>query len=603
MIIKIGIALDNTLQKEYAVKNFEAINLLFNLKSMPVFLYKHDLNSIVHLLLEKQIDCAILNSGTQPELMIDKLDWFQMPCCSNDSDNTQRLSDENRCSVIFNKDDKRFYKIRLLFCKVVTFIGSGIGNANMCSLAGLEALKNSEVCLHDSLIDYSILDNLPANAKIIDVGKRCSHHKMSQTAISDLIAKYARMGLRISRLKSGDPSIFGRLAEEIEILNSFHIPYRIIPGVSSLNAVSANTGIILTKRGVNRGFSVMSAIKHGGGIAPLNINERDKLPILFYMGVRIVGNIAKALIANSMSPQTKAVMVFGIGSENETVVRGDLENIEKKVNRFKNIDNLPGLFIVGDVTDYNLNKGLLGGKRILIAGCGRESDKIAKEIEDFGGIPIKYKVNMKIISVSREKLLGISKYDFILLDEVEASDSFIKTFIKANIDIRHIPPIISGTQTVTDFLKSLGILPAIEAHKIDEKQFLYEIRNKRLAYIHSKDINGKFATILKNNLIKPSNVVICENEDKNKKLPNFESVLFLDKEYFQKFIAQGSLEYLRGKNVMVRNMVVKNYLNQISINAILLESKKEHELVSPIIKSLFKSDNYRVLPTLECSSA
>ncbi len=151
-------------------------------------------------------------------------------------------------------------------------------------------------------------------------------------------------------------------------------------------------------------------------------------------------------------------------------------------------------------------------------------------------------------------------------------------------------------------MKSLGILPAIEAYKIDEKQFLYEIKNKRLAYIHSKDINGQFATVLKNNLIKPNDVVICENEEKNKKLPNFESVLFLDKEYFQKFIAQESLEYLRGKNIIVRDMVVKNYLNQISISVILLESEKKLELISPIIKSLFKSDNYGVLTTLECSS-
>jgi len=600
MILKIGIA-GNVTENQYVLKNFELINSFFNLKGVPVFLDSHDLNKLIQMLLKNQIDCAVIDSDLQPELMIDKLDWFWMPYSHNDAINGKN----NKVSIIFKKNDEQFLKIRLLFCKVVTFIGSGIGNADMCSVAGLKALKSCEVCLHDSLIDYSILDNLPSNAKIIDVGKRCGHHKMSQTAINDLIVKYAKMGFRVIRLKSGDPSIFGRLAEEVEALNSFHIPYRVIPGMSSLNAITANSGVILTRRGVNRGFCVTSAIKHGGSVAPINIEEIKKLPFIYYMGVKVVKNIVRTLIKDGLSPDTKAIMIFGIGSENETVIKGNLKNIVERIERFRKNNNLPGLFIVGNVAEYISNKGLLERRRILIVGCEKKSEQVAREVEDFDGIPVKYKINMRM-TVSKEQLLNIDKYNFILMDEAESTGFLIKALIKYNIDIRKIPAIISAAQTVSDSLKSFGIVPTIEIDKIDKEKLLDIIENKKLLYIHSKGIFGNYATVLRDNRVNFKELVICENAKLNKKLPGFEFVLFLDTEHFHNFVMQQNLECLRGKNIIVENEEIKGYLSRFSINSVILKRNKGtpiSPLIEFIIKSQFKSMNRKISVPLRYSSA
>ncbi|NQT91890.1 MAG: hydroxymethylbilane synthase, partial [Lentisphaerae bacterium] len=151
-------------------------------------------------------------------------------------------------SVTFRSGDERFTRMRSLFVKTVTFGAGGVGSSGTCTLDVLGAVRECDVCLHDALMGMGTLDQLSPGAERIHVGKRCGRHSLPQPEITGLIARYARRGLRVLRLKGGDPGIFGRLAEEVDALDRLELPYRVLPGVSSLTAATTATGMLLTRR-------------------------------------------------------------------------------------------------------------------------------------------------------------------------------------------------------------------------------------------------------------------------------------------------------------------------------------------------------------------
>ncbi|MGC9102991.1 MAG: uroporphyrinogen-III C-methyltransferase [Desulfurella sp.] len=282
---------------------------------------------------------------------------------------------EGFACVEFRKNDERFTLLRQFFIKSVYFIGAGVGDKKYATQEAIDTIKHLEVCLFDNLMDHDLLDFLPDNAILVDVGKRCEHHKLNQSKITDLISTYARMGFRVGRLKGGDPSIFGRLAEEIKVLEDLKINFNIVPGISTINALSIKSGIILTRREVNRGFCVLSAIKHKGAAAEFSKNELTTLPLVFFMGVKVVDKISSSLINEGYSPQTKVALVFSIGTDKEFEIRGTLSDITCKVNELKSrlfYDNPPGIFIVGDISSFYYKKnGILQDKRVFIARAHR----------------------------------------------------------------------------------------------------------------------------------------------------------------------------------------------------------------------------------------
>ncbi len=294
------------------------------------------------------------------------------------------IFNDNYRYYLYYKNPEKIQNFYRYFVKPVRFIGAGIGNFDYITLKGLNLLKHADICLHDSLIDKRILNYLPAHAKIINVGKRCKNHSAEQPTINELLVNLAKKGLRVVRLKSGDPSIFGRLAEEIEYLRKNNIPYEIVPGLSCINTVSTS-GIILTKRRTNRGFSVISPIKHGGEFKEIDWQERKKLPIVLFMSVRVAEQVCRNLINEGLDKKTKALMIFNIGNSREKIIRGNLENIYKKVEFYTNNKKHipPGLFIIGDVAEFEKNKNLLD-KKVVIIGDKNTRESIGVRLSDIG---------------------------------------------------------------------------------------------------------------------------------------------------------------------------------------------------------------------------
>lgn len=129
----------------------------------------------------------------------------------------------------------------------VYLVGAGPGDPELLTLRAARLLQQADVVLHDALVSPEILA-LIGRARVLDIGKRCGTKLLTQAEINQLLVDYARMHEVVVRLKGGDPTIFGRAGEEIEVLAEAGIAYEIVPGITSALAAAAAAGIALTDR-------------------------------------------------------------------------------------------------------------------------------------------------------------------------------------------------------------------------------------------------------------------------------------------------------------------------------------------------------------------
>jgi uroporphyrin-III C-methyltransferase len=141
----------------------------------------------------------------------------------------------------------------------VVFIGAGPGAADLITVRGARRLAQAEVVLHDALIDPALREHAP-HARWVDVGKRGFCDSTGQARINALLVRFAEQGLRVVRLKGGDPSVFGRLEEELEALAQAGIECEVVPGITAALAAAAATQRPLTRRGAGRSVALTTAM-------------------------------------------------------------------------------------------------------------------------------------------------------------------------------------------------------------------------------------------------------------------------------------------------------------------------------------------------------
>ena len=146
----------------------------------------------------------------------------------------------------------------------VWLVGAGPGDCGLFTLKGYQVLQQADVVVYDSLVGDGVLAMIPQTAETIDVGKRASHHTMPQEQINQVLLREAEKGRRVVRLKGGDPFLFGRGGEELELLAEKGIPYEVVPGVTSPIAVPAYNGIPVTHRDYTSSLHIITGHKKSG---------------------------------------------------------------------------------------------------------------------------------------------------------------------------------------------------------------------------------------------------------------------------------------------------------------------------------------------------
>ena len=181
----------------------------------------------------------------------------------------------------------------------VYLVGAGPGDPGLLTVRALDLVRQADVVLHDHLVSAEILAECAVRARVISVGKIGHGPQTDQTAIERQIIAFARDGCRVVRLKGGDPLLFGRGSEEAAALRAAHVPFEIVPGVSSALAAPAYAGIPLTARGVAASVAIMTGHCAGSGASPLAIPTADTLVVL--MGVANSAALRDQLIAAGRS--------------------------------------------------------------------------------------------------------------------------------------------------------------------------------------------------------------------------------------------------------------------------------------------------------------
>lgn len=234
----------------------------------------------------------------------------------------------------------------------VYLVGAGPGDPKLITLRGLECIQAADVIIYDRLVNPDLLNHARKNAENIYCGKLPNDHTLRQEEINQLLVSKAMEGKIVTRLKGGDPSVFGRVGEEAKELAKYGIPFEIVPGITSGIAAAAYAGIPVTHRDYASSFAIVSG--HGrsdSDIADDRINWKalaDGIDtIAFYMGASNLFNICNQLIKHGRNPMTPVALIqWGTTSEQKTLV-GTLENIHEEAQKHQ--FSHPAIILVGEV--------------------------------------------------------------------------------------------------------------------------------------------------------------------------------------------------------------------------------------------------------------
>ncbi len=206
----------------------------------------------------------------------------------------------------------------------VSFVSSGPGDPELLTVKAVKRLEAAEVVLFDDLSSGPILAHARPDADLIGVGKRAGRASPKQDHVSRVLVDYAKAGMQVVRLKSGDSGMFGRLEEEIIALQAAGVPYEIIPGVTSASAAAAAAGIPLTRRLTARRVQFITGADVTGDL-PADVNMAaladPMATTVVYMGKRTFAGLAARLIEHGLSPDTPAVLAEAVSTPAQRIER------------------------------------------------------------------------------------------------------------------------------------------------------------------------------------------------------------------------------------------------------------------------------------------
>jgi uroporphyrin-III C-methyltransferase len=230
----------------------------------------------------------------------------------------------------------------------VFLVGAGPGDPDLLTVKALRLLQTAEAVLHDELVSGEILRLISPTARLHNVGKRCGSKKISQEEINFLMAALADSGLRVVRLKSGDPLIFGRAGEEIESLRKAGIPYEIVPGVTSAFGAAAATEIPLTHRRASSALVFMTAQQAAGSeAANWSKLAGSGATLVIYMPGKRYSEVAAQLAGAGLEAETPCALIANATALHQQAYRTTLGELHNAPNFAA-----PKLLVIGEVVRF-----------------------------------------------------------------------------------------------------------------------------------------------------------------------------------------------------------------------------------------------------------
>ncbi|MFT6044961.1 MAG: uroporphyrin-III C-methyltransferase/precorrin-2 dehydrogenase/sirohydrochlorin ferrochelatase [Arenicella sp.] len=230
----------------------------------------------------------------------------------------------------------------------VSLVGAGPGDPDLLTFRALRLMQTADVVLYDRLVSTQILDLSRRDAQRLYVGKRRSEHAVPQCEINQLLVDLALQGKKVVRLKGGDPFIFGRGGEEIELLAQAGVPFQVVPGITAASGCSSYAGIPLTHRDHAQScLFVTGHLKDGSVDLDWKQLSTPRQTVVIYMGLIGLPTICQKLLEHGVSPKMKIALIEQGTTANQRVFTGSISNIVERVSAHE--VHAPTLIIVGSV--------------------------------------------------------------------------------------------------------------------------------------------------------------------------------------------------------------------------------------------------------------
>ena len=347
----------------------------------------------------------------------------------------------------------------------VILIGAGPGDPGLLTIAGREALLNAEVVVYDRLVGPAILAMMPENAEKINVGKRSSHHIVPQDQINRILLEKALEGKRVVRLKGGDPFLFGRGGEELELLSEHNIKFREIPGITSAISVPAYCGIPVTHRDFCSSVHIVTGHQRAG--MPLNIPFKalieTRATLVFLMGVSALPQICQGLLENGIDPDMPAAVCEKGTTPNQRPILATVSTLPKAAEEAK-VES-PAIIVVGKVCTLSpsfdwFDKLSLKGQKIIVTRPKDRSGTLTGRLRNLGADVVEFPCietqPMGEFSLLDQVLEDIDSYEMLAFTSPAGVSTLMHHLYQSGRDIRALGRIkvaAIGTGTARELRK------------------------------------------------------------------------------------------------------------------------------------------------------
>jgi uroporphyrinogen III methyltransferase / synthase len=329
---------------------------------------------------------------------------------------------------------------------MVYLVGAGPGDPGLLTCKGLECIRHSDVLVYDRLVSDVLLKQAPKDAELIYVGKLPDRHMLKQEEINNLLAAKAKEGKVITRLKGGDPFVFGRGGEEAQLLKKQGVPFEIVPGVTSALAVPAYAGIPATHRGVTSLFTVITGHEDPEKLeSAINWSNlaHNQGTLIFLMGMKNLPLITKKLLNEGMAADTPAAIIEkGTGARQRTL-KGTLDDLALRADQ-EGYTN-PAVIVIGKVVALReelqwFEKKPLFGKRIVVSRAREQASVFAAKLAALGAEVVEFPA-IKIVEpldyeLFDRALSALASYQWIIFTSENGVKSFFNRLRDSGKDIR-----------------------------------------------------------------------------------------------------------------------------------------------------------------------
>lgn len=329
----------------------------------------------------------------------------------------------------------------------VWLVGAGPGDIGLFTLKGMEVLKNAEVVVYDSLVGQGVLSKIPKGVRLINVGKRASHHTMPQEQINQVLAEEAKKGLRVVRLKGGDPFLFGRGGEELELLHKEGIPYEVVPGVTSSIAVPAYNGIPVTHRDFCSSLHIITGHKKKGDTYDIDFKAlvNTKGTLVFLMGVSALEDICNSLLQAGMDEKMPAAILQKGTTAGQKRIVATVSTLAEEVKK-QGIET-PAIIVVGKVCALAdefawYEKLPLFGCKVLVTRPKETISSMAHKLRLLGAevleLPAIRTEPLEDQSLLKEALKELDSYQWIAFTSPIGVKVFFDEMKQNSVDVRKL---------------------------------------------------------------------------------------------------------------------------------------------------------------------